>query len=89
MIIGLTVDRPFEDFDAAGNNPDFPQEWYDPLVWLLAERLEPEYRVLDPTRLQFLHRKAEEMWSWVNAFDDDMGSTYIMPDFQGSRGYGS
>jgi len=87
-IVGMTVERPFEDFDAAANTPDFPQEWYDPLVYILAERLEPEYRVLDPVRLQMLSKKADEMWRWVNAFDDDMGSIYLMPDFQGTQGYG-
>ena len=88
MIVGLTVARPFEDFDSAANTPDFPQEWYDPLVYMLAERLEPEYRVLDPVRLQMLSKKAEEMWEWVNDFDDDTGSMYIEPDFQGTYGYG-
>lgn len=88
MFIGLTVERPFEDFDAAGNSPDFPQEWFDPLVYIMAERLEPEYRILDPVRLQMLSKKAEEMWDWVNEFDDDLGSFYIHPDFQGSQGYG-
>jgi len=86
MFIGMTVERPFEDFDAAGDSPDFPQEWFDPLVYLMAERLEPEYRVLDPVRLQMLSKKADEMWEWVNTFDDDTGSVYFIPDFT-SRGY--
>ena len=89
MFIGLTVERPFEDFDAAGDSPDFPQEWFDPLVYIMAERLEPEYRVLDPIRLQMLSKKATEMWDWVNDFDDDTGSVYFIADFEGSRGYGS
>ena len=39
----LTVEyhRPFEDFDSATDTPDFPQEWYLPLVWLLAWALSP------------------------------------------------
>jgi len=87
MYMGLTVERPFEDFDVIGDNPDFPQEWYDPLVYIMAQRLEPEYRVLDPTRLQMLNAQAQQMWDWVNTFDDDGGSVYFIPDY-GSQGYG-
>lgn len=83
LFLGLTVERPFEIFDAAANNPDFPEEWYDPLVWLLADRLEPEYRVLDPVRLQKLSKMAEEMWAWVENFDADMGSIYLQPEEYG------
>jgi hypothetical protein len=35
--------RPFEDFDAAGDTPDFPQEWYEALVYNLALRIAPDY----------------------------------------------
>jgi len=28
------------------------------------------------------------MWEWVNNFDDDTGSIYILPEFDGSEGYG-
>ncbi len=34
--VTLRYHRPFEDFDATGDTPDFPQEWYLPLVWMLA-----------------------------------------------------
>ena len=88
MRMGLTVERPFENIDAGANNPDFPQEWYDPLVFILADRLEIEYRVLDQLRVQALSNRAEEMWEWVNNFDDDTGSIYILPEFDGSEGYG-
>jgi hypothetical protein len=79
-LLGMTVERPFEDFDAGANTPDFPQEWYDPLVWLLADRLESDYRLLDSVRLQRLTKKAEEMLAWVNNFDSDGGSIIIQPD---------
>lgn len=41
----LWVQRTLADFDAASDNPDFPQEWYDPLTWNLALRLCPGYGV--------------------------------------------
>jgi len=37
--------RPFEDFDASTDNPDFLQEWYDAVTYGLATRLAPEYGV--------------------------------------------
>jgi len=40
-IIG-TAKVPVEDFDAAANNPDFPQEWFSALMWNLACDLAPE-----------------------------------------------
>ena len=89
MFLALSVERPFEDFDAAGDSPDFPQEWYDPLVYMLADRLEPEYRILDQFRCKKLSDTAKEMWEWANAFDDDTGSVYFQPDFDGTEGYGS
>jgi len=84
LYLALTVARPFEDFDAGGNNPDIPQEWYLPLVWMLADELEPEYRVLDTARLQTLHRKSTEAWEWANEFDDDTGSIFFGPDEMGN-----
>jgi hypothetical protein len=39
----LVYHRPFEDFDAAGDEPDFPQEWFEALKYNLALRLAPEY----------------------------------------------
>lgn len=43
--IKIVYQRPFEDFDAANDTPDFPQEWYDALTYGLATRLAPEYGV--------------------------------------------
>lgn len=34
-----------DDFDAASNNPQFPIEWANALVWTLASELGPEYGV--------------------------------------------
>ena len=79
QFLGLTMERPFEDLDAGANNPDFPQEWYDPLVWILADRLEMDYRVLDPIRVKKLSEMAKEMWGWVNNFDNEGGSIYLEP----------
>lgn len=44
-IVKFTWWRPIEDFDAAGNNPDLPQEWIGCLMWNLALWMAPEYPV--------------------------------------------
>jgi len=41
--ITIFYQRPFEDFDVSTDTPDFPQEWYDAIVYGLATRLAPEY----------------------------------------------
>lgn len=43
--IHIVYQRPFEDFDASTDTPDFPQEWYDAVTYGLATRLAPEYGV--------------------------------------------
>ncbi len=39
------IKRTVEDFDASGNNPDFPQRWYFPLAFNLAVTIGPKYGV--------------------------------------------
>lgn len=41
-IIEIIFHRPFEDFDASGDNPDFPQEHYLPFMLELAALLGPK-----------------------------------------------
>lgn len=43
--IYIIYQRPYEDFDASTDTPDFPQEWYDAVTYGLASRLAPEYGV--------------------------------------------
>ena len=44
-VITIHYQRPFEDFDASTDTPDFPQEWYDAITYGLATRLAPEYGI--------------------------------------------
>lgn len=43
--IWIRYHRPFQDFDAAGDTPDFPAEWHLPLVYALAVALAPSLGV--------------------------------------------
>lgn len=49
-VLKFIYQRPAEDFDAATDNPDFPQEMYETLVYGLAIRLAPDYGLALPAR---------------------------------------
>lgn len=58
-IIVIYFQRPFEDFDASSDEPDFPQEWYLPLVWMLSWALGPSHGVpIDERRVWFAEANA-------------------------------
>lgn len=42
-VIEFTYHRPFQDFDASTDNPDFPQEFYLPIMLELAALMGPKY----------------------------------------------
>jgi hypothetical protein len=44
-LVKMTVHRPIMDFDAAGDNPDLPQEWLDALAFNLAAAIMVEFDV--------------------------------------------
>ena len=77
-VIQFTATVPIQDFDATTNNPDFPQEWYDPLVAMLAARLAIKYQV--PSALyQMLKIEAEQANAEVESWDREMASMQIVP----------
>lgn len=74
--IFFTAHIPLEDFDEAGDNPDFPQEWLDCLVWGLAYRMSMSFGTPMQTR-EALRRDALEMKIKVLGFDREPGSVYF------------
>ena len=50
----MICDFYLDDLDAASNNPQFPQEWANALIWNLAGELSFEYGVDPTTRSQIL-----------------------------------
>lgn len=70
---------PLEDFDAAGNNPDFPQEWLDALVYGLGDRLAPSFGVPLPER-QDIRMQAREFLNDMMDWDVEPEPTYFQPD---------
>lgn len=80
--IELLVQRTLEDFDAAGDTPDFPQEWYQALCWGLAAELSAKYGKTISERNWF-HEKAAMVLEEVEGFDKEHEtSIYIQPDFR-------
>mgnify|MGYP000980940015 CR=1 FL=1 len=68
--------RPFEDFDSATDNPDFPQEWFEALKYGLASRLAPEYG-LPLEQRQMLNKEMQEIKQAALNFGLEEGSLYF------------
>jgi hypothetical protein len=77
----LRVQRPFQDFDASGDEPDFPVEWHEALIYQLAVRLAPEYGLAGLDR-QALKLDAKEFLDDALSFGTEEGSLYIMPEYR-------
>ncbi len=77
--INIVYQRPFEDFDAANDTPDFPQEWYDALAYGLACRLAPEYGLPSTARKQLWQEMTLIKQDALN-FGLEEGSLYFQTD---------
>ncbi len=77
--IRIVYQRPYEDFDASTDEPDFPQEWYDALKFGLACRLAPEYGV-PLEQYGMLLKQAKEIKQEALNFGTEETSIYFEPD---------
>lgn len=78
-IIEIRFHRPFEDFDAASDTPDFPQEYQLPLMLSLAWLLAPKNGVsLDERKI--LLAEAISMWDIALSNGGEEGSLMLQPD---------
>lgn len=77
--INIVYQRIFEDFDASADTPDFPQEAYDMLSFMLADRLSLEYGVAKETR-DDIRVKAIQYHSEFLSFGTEEGSFYFQKD---------
>lgn len=76
--IKIIYQRPFEDFDASTDEPDFPQEWFEVIKYGLATRLAGEYGVAKEDRAQLLQEYIL-MKTDVTGFGTEEGSFFIYP----------
>lgn len=77
--IKFTYQKPFEDFDASTDNPDFPQEWYEALKYGLASRLAGEYGISMDDRRQLM-QEAILIKNDALSFGTEEGSFWFTPD---------
>lgn len=78
-VIEFTYQRPFADFDAAGDNPDFPQTFYLPLMLELAALLGPRSGV-PPEERKALFAEAKMYREEALASIFEEGSYKIIPE---------
>lgn len=76
----FTYQRPFDQFDAATDTPDFPQVWLEPLIYSLAHRLAPEYG-LPLSERDKLNEEASTLITNALSFGTEEGSLFIQPDW--------
>ncbi len=74
----IRYQRPFQDFDASTDEPDFPVEWHEALIYNLAVRLAPEYGLALPDR-QTLIAEAKARLDEALSFGTEEGSLYLQP----------
>ena len=77
--VRIIYQRPFEDFDASTDEPDFPQEWFQALKFGLAEVLAPEYGV-PLEHYGHLRKVAKEYKDQALGFGTEEGSMFFSAD---------
>lgn len=77
--VTLVYQRPFEDFDGASDNPDFPQEWFNAIKFGLADLLAPEYGLPLQER-QDLAARAKKLRDIALGFGTEEGSLHFQAD---------
>ena len=78
----LFVQRVLENFDAAVDNPDFPQEWFLPLAYNLALLVAPKFSI-PSSQMELILMKATEWYAKVKEADDEVYTRIsIRPDMR-------
>lgn len=77
--IYIRYQAPYEDFDAANNEPDFPQEWFQALIYGLAYVLAPEYGI--PLEERMVLKSDMQMFkAEALSAGSEEGSLFIQPN---------
>jgi len=75
----IRYQRQFQDFDNSTDEPDFPVEWHEALIYNLAARLAPEYGLAVNERAA-IRQEAKEFLEEALSFGTEEGSLFLMPD---------
>lgn len=82
VIVKLTISRRIYIFEANSNNPDFPEEWSEPLVLNVAVKLAPAFGKNKGETFTALKMDAQQALKDVLEFDNEPGSIYFQPNFR-------
>lgn len=76
-----TYERVIEDADALDNDPDFPQEWMEALIYGLAARLIVPFRIqfTNAPLAQEVKERAATLYGTLSADSDESTSVLIQP----------
>lgn len=80
----LTYSRKINNIDLNSDEPDFPMEWHESIVYNLAVRIAPSFGKNKDNGFQVLIQMASQFLQNAESFDNENGSYYIRP----SRLYG-
>lgn len=78
-LVRITYERPIEIFVTTADDPDFPSEWFYPLVYSLAVVIGPEYKVT-PDRMGINKALRDELMGDVLGFDQEPSSIDVQVD---------
>jgi hypothetical protein len=79
--IVFTAYLPIHDFDAAGDTPDFPQEWYDALTFGLAANLAQEYGVTGGEKMEIVQQAKAYLDDAVD-WDNEITPVFFTPEIR-------
>lgn len=85
-VLRIIHQRPLEVFDTAVDNPDFPQEWGNALIYNLALSLCDEYGVPD-TKLARIAKQADTHLGTALSNSNEQGSVFFQPDWRGIESF--
>ncbi len=88
-VLIANIKKPFDDMDTATDTLEFPQEWYEAIVYGLAERLAPMIGYPLPDR-QVLKMEAREYLDLALSFDHEQTDvTFVIDTSQQRNLFGS
>src|SRR3972149_1825831 len=79
--VKFTFARPIQDFNAAGDDPDLPQEWIDCLIYNLALRLADDYDVPD-NKFVRIEKMAARLLSEMTWNEEELLEISFVPDMR-------
>lgn len=79
--VHLIIKRQIQDFNSSTDNPDFPQEFYQALKWILMDEVALEYEA-SPTTLKVVQMKSAQYKEELVSFEEEDASITFSPSQQ-------